>query len=248
MPLNARSRRRLMIVGGVVVMIGAGLGGAYVLAERAQDRKARAALERGLAAFEQQDYEMSLDGVGRFLQRFGDESTSELLYKYAISRLHTEVPNGRHVIEAVNLLQRIADRDITHVAARTDLMDVRLTLGQNLAILTRAVEVYKAEHGGAPPSSALQLIQYTDEDGKTSASFGAPYLFGPYLRKMPRLSMGTNKGESDIVSGGNPGDAGGAGWWIDGTTGDVRANAPDSDLTADGEKLNEVVASKFLKR
>ena len=123
-----------------------------------------------------------------------------------------------------------------------------VTLGQNLAILTRAVEVYKAEHGGAPPSSALQLIQYTDEDGKTSASFGAPYLFGPYLRKMPRLSMGTNKGESDIVSGGNPGDAGGAGWWIDGTTGDVRANAPDSDLTADGEKLNEVVASKFLKR
>ncbi|MEO0586649.1 MAG: tetratricopeptide repeat protein, partial [Planctomycetota bacterium] len=145
MPLNARSRRRLMIVGGVVVMIGAGLGGAYVLAERAQDRKARAALERGLAAFEQQDYEMSLDGVGRFLQRFGDESTSELLYKYAISRLHTEVPNGRHVIEAVNLLQRIADRDITHVAARTDLMDVRLTLGQNLEALSMAEAVLRAE-------------------------------------------------------------------------------------------------------
>lgn len=148
------------------------------------------------------------------------------------------------VVVIIGILGAIAVPRLTGLGSNAD----EVALGQNLAILTRAVEVYKAEHAGSPPTTRLQLLRYTDEDGNTSAILGAPYIFGPYLRKMPRLSMGSNKGESDIVSGGNPGDSGSAGWWIDSTTGDVRANAPDSDLTADGEKLNEVVASKFLKR
>lgn len=121
-----------------------------------------------------------------------------------------------------------------------------VALVQNLAILTRAVELYKAEHGGSPPTSRAQLVRYTDAAGNTSLTGGSPYLFGPYLRKMPALPMGTNRGERDLVSGGSPGDSGGAGWWIDGVTGDVRANAPDTDLTADGEKLNEIIPSVKL--
>ena len=123
-----------------------------------------------------------------------------------------------------------------------------VALRQNLAILTRAVERYKAEHMGTPPTSAAQLLQYTDEDGNTKTSSGYPFVFGPYISKMPGLPLGSNRGKTEIASGGSPGDTATAGWWIDDKTGDVRANAPDEDLTASGEKLNEVVASSFLKR
>ncbi|MEM6333615.1 MAG: hypothetical protein AAF823_09790 [Planctomycetota bacterium] len=159
MPLNARSRRRLMIVGGVVVLIGAGLGSAYVLTERSQDRKARVALERGLDAYEQQDYEMALDGVGRFLQRFRSESTSDLLYKYAISRLHTEVPNNRHLMDGLSMLQQIADRDITHFEARTQLMDLRLRLGHNLEALSMAETVHRHDPDDAEAWRARAIAQ-----------------------------------------------------------------------------------------
>lgn len=122
-----------------------------------------------------------------------------------------------------------------------------VALAQNLAIMTRAVELYKAEHLGAPPTAKAQLLRFSDEDGNVNATRSYPYLLGPYLHKMPALPMGTNKGETDIVATGSPGDTDTAGWWINPTTGDVRANAPDTDLVADGGKLNELVVSAFKR-
>ena len=113
-------------------------------------------------------------------------------------------------------------------------------LAQNLAILTQAVELYKAEHLGKPPTTKAQLTKPTDEAGNTNDTKVYPYIYGPYLLQVPRLPIGTNKGENDIVTTGNPGDSGGAGWWIDPNTGDVRANAPDSDLTSDGVQINTI--------
>lgn len=132
--------------------------------------------------------------------------------------------------------------------ARAGAGAAEVALAQNLAILTRAVEVYRAEHEGSPPTSAAQLLRYTDSAGNTSATRTGVFVFGPYLHKLPALPMGTNRGKREITATGSPGDSATAGWWIDSQTGDVRANAPDGDLTADGSKLNEVVASGFLKR
>lgn len=122
-----------------------------------------------------------------------------------------------------------------------------VALAQNLAIMTRAVEMYKAEHLGEPPTTAAQLLQFSDEDGNTKASRGYPFVYGPYLHKMPALPLGTNRGKTDIVAVGSPGDTATAGWWIDPDTGDVRANAPDSDLTSEGVKVNELVVSTFSR-
>jgi len=143
MPITARSRRRLLIVAIVAALGAAGLYAAYYLAERSQDTQARASFDKAEQAFEEERYEQSLHHYGMFIRRFGNEATPDLLYKYAISRFNQPLPNGRHVIDTVNVLERVVDRDITHQEARKRLLELRLALGQNLeteALARRIIE------------------------------------------------------------------------------------------------------------
>jgi len=142
------------------------------------------------------------------------------------------------VVVILATIGAIAIPRLAHAGARAS----EVALRQNLAIMTHAVENYKAEHAGAAPTSAAQLTSFTDAEGNVSATPGHPFLFGPYLHKVPELPMGQNKGKAKIATTGAPGDDADAGWWIDPGTGDVRANAPDTDLTGDGSKINELVA------
>lgn len=115
-------------------------------------------------------------------------------------------------------------------------------LAMNLSVVTKAVEHYKAEHGGTPPTSSGQLTMYTNFAGTTSATPGASHPFGPYLHRLPELTMGTHKGKRDLTTVGTPGTDSDAGWWIDDETGDVRANLPDGDKTSDGTIINMLKA------
>lgn len=118
-------------------------------------------------------------------------------------------------------------------------------LAMNLAIVSKAVELYKAEHGGQVPTTTAQLTMPTNAAGTTNATRSATYRYGPYINKMPALTMGTNKGKSDLTDAGTPGTDTDAGWWIDGDTGDVRANLPDSDKTDDGVIINTLKSGDF---
>ena len=122
-----------------------------------------------------------------------------------------------------------------------------VALAQNLAILAKAVEMYKVEHLGTTPTTALQLTRYSDEDGNINASRGYPFVFGPYLYKIPVQTVGTYRGQSGFATGGSPGDNTSAGWWIDGATGIVYANAPDTDLTSTGQQINNLAATDSFK-
>jgi len=122
-----------------------------------------------------------------------------------------------------------------------------VALAQNLVILTKAVEMYKVEHLGVPPATALQLTRFTDEEGNINNSRGYPFEYGPYLFKIPALTVGVNSGKTAITTAGSPGDDASAGWWIDSSTGDVRANAPDTDLTSTGKQVNSFAVSDILK-
>jgi type II secretory pathway pseudopilin PulG len=117
----------------------------------------------------------------------------------------------------------------------------------DLAVIARAVEQYKAEHAGSIPTSEEQLTQYSDAAGNTSETPGGPFIYGPYLHKMPELPVGDNKGETGIVATGSPGQAAGAGWWIDPGTGDVRANAKDAELTRDGKPINTLKPGDLVR-
>ncbi|GAB4383732.1 MAG: hypothetical protein Kow0022_04330 [Phycisphaerales bacterium] len=103
----------------------------------------------------------------------------------------------------------------------------------DLAVLRNAIALYETEHGGTYPALATfsaQLTQYTDADGNTSATKTGAFIYGPYLRAVPKLKVGSNKGSNAVT-----GTAGGTeGWLYNETTGNISANLPNTETDAAG--------------
>ena len=108
----------------------------------------------------------------------------------------------------------------------------------DLAVLRSAIDLYQTEHEGTFPTVADiadQLTQYTDIAGNTSATKTGVFIYGPYLRSVPALKVGTNRGNAGIAAA----DAAGVGWIYNATTGEISANLPDSDVDATGRQYND---------
>lgn len=109
-------------------------------------------------------------------------------------------------------------------------------LSGDLAVLRNAIDLFAAEHGNTFPGVATfnaQMTQYSDASGATSATKTSTHIYGPYLRKVPPLKVGTRKGLDTVVDGssGSPGAAAG-GWFYNATTGEIRANLADTEKDA----------------
>lgn len=94
----------------------------------------------------------------------------------------------------------------------------------NLAVLRNAIDLYAAEHGGSFPATATfeaQLTQYTNPGGDTSVDRTAPYIYGPYIRSIPTLTVGPNKGQKGVAELTGPT----VGWIYNPTKGTISANA-----------------------
>ena len=115
-------------------------------------------------------------------------------------------------------------------------------LGGNLNTLRSAIDRYAGEHGGTyPPLANLvdALTRFSDERGTTFSAtrVGATgVVYGPYLRAMPPLPVGTAKGKSAFTgttpgAGATPADAT-AGWYYDAASGTVKANCGDLEKDA----------------
>jgi hypothetical protein len=97
-----------------------------------------------------------------------------------------------------------------------------------LTALRNGTEMYATDHEGNWPDPERiegQLTQYTDEDGNVSPTRDEGHYYGPYLRKVPAVTVGPNNGISKIgdsryVSQGDPG----YGWIYDAVTGEIRGN------------------------
>lgn len=103
----------------------------------------------------------------------------------------------------------------------------------DLAVLRNAISLYETEHQGTYPALATftaQLTQYSDVDGATNATKTAAYIYGPYLRAVPKLKVGSNKGSNALAAAGG----GSEGWLYDETTGDISANLPGTETDAAG--------------
>ena len=126
------------------------------------------------------------------------------------------------------------------------------TLKANLAILRNAINLYYHQHNatypgmnkstdGTTPTSAgeqesswpLQLTQYTNAAGKTSADKDADYPFGPYLTSIPENPLpnaatitADTADAVDVTSdlGVLAADAGAFGWMCSEETGSIIAN------------------------
>lgn len=104
----------------------------------------------------------------------------------------------------------------------------------DVAVLRSAIDLYKAEHGGTLPAFATfeeQLTTYTSDAGVANATKTSTYYLGPYLRELPKLKVGSNKGQSAIIAtqGGTT-----AGWVYDASTGSITANLPGTELDVRG--------------
>ncbi len=124
----------------------------------------------------------------------------------------------------------------------------------NLAALRRAIDLYAAEHNGAFPGLHktdgkqnsdgkevdfyAQLTAYSSITGTTGtydSSSTPPRIYGPYLRKMPRLNIGKNADrDADEVKFKNDDplkedEASRKGWVYNKKTGEIIANTKDSD-------------------
>ncbi len=75
----------------------------------------------------------------------------------------------------------------------------------NLNVLRNAIELFASEHGGKFPEQIgtagtdtieKQLTQFTDDNGVVSATRTATAVYGPYLRKVPPITVGKVRGDS----------------------------------------------------
>jgi type II secretory pathway pseudopilin PulG len=101
-------------------------------------------------------------------------------------------------------------------------------LSANLSVLRNAINLYEGEHPGLHPTAAdiaNQLTKYTDISGDVSDTKTSTHIYGPYIRKIPPLPVGSRKGNTAIAA--NSGNS--VGWKYTSATGDIRANTTASE-------------------
>ena len=117
-------------------------------------------------------------------------------------------------------------------------------LKQDLTLLRNAVDLYTAEHDNTVPpftGVATHLTGYSNFDADAAqAAKDTTHYFGPYIKAIPALPVGSNKGDATFAdgTGGAPQIAGGAGWWYDENTGTVKANLADTEVDDAGVQYN----------
>lgn len=110
-------------------------------------------------------------------------------------------------------------------------------LTSNLAVLRNAIDLFAAEHNGSFPAVANfsdQMLTFTDINGATNATKDATHIYGPYLRSIPPLPVGSIKGATGVAAA--PGA--GIGWEYNETTGTIRAALADSEVDSRGIQYN----------
>ena len=107
-------------------------------------------------------------------------------------------------------------------------------LSGNLAVLRNAIDMYAGEHTGINPATgtiADQLTMYSDSPGNTNATKTAVFVYGPYMRKIPTLPVGAEKGSTGIAAAA----AAGVGWIYNETSGAIQSNTPAAEVDASGK-------------
>ena len=134
-------------------------------------------------------------------------------------------PHGFSLIEVVLvvvILATIAAIAIPRLSRGSE-GSAEATLSRDVQILQKAIDLYAAEHNGAFPDAARiadQLTLHTDAGGAASKQKSSQFEFGPYMRKVPPVPVGPNKGNTAISTAPGPG----VGWIYDPTEGTITPN------------------------
>ena len=116
----------------------------------------------------------------------------------------------------------------------------------NLSVLRNAIELYTTEHGGTLPTGTAsqitdKLTKYTDDSGATSDTKTGNFVYGPYLRKIPPVTVGTLKSSAvnNLIVPGTTVEATPTGGWLyDTATGNLKVNLADTEKDQAGKIYN----------
>jgi prepilin-type N-terminal cleavage/methylation domain-containing protein len=126
-------------------------------------------------------------------------------------------------------------------------------LSGNLTVLRNAIELFATEHAGSFPETIgtagtdtieKQLTQYSNDQGATSATKTGAFIYGPYLRKIPPVTVGSLKGDNSknnlikVGTSDTPEATPTTGWVYNKSTGGIRANVP-TDADASGKAYSD---------
>ncbi|MBI1367276.1 MAG: tetratricopeptide repeat protein [Planctomycetes bacterium] len=127
MSIRTKTKKRLLILLAIVV-VATGMGVALVVYTK-QRNEAQAAVDRaeGMAAVKAEDWDKALDHLGHYWRRNKDDA--EAMYNFALARLHVELPNGKHIQQAIQILQRVVQLDDNNVEAMHKLLEIYVAVG-----------------------------------------------------------------------------------------------------------------------
>ena len=111
----------------------------------------------------------------------------------------------------------------------------QLLVGRLRALRT-AIHAYAIDHANQPPDGdadriTRQLTQYTDGTGNPNPTRTPRYLYGPYLRDIPPLPLGPNRGATTLGLAGDPIAA----WTYNPATAHIWPNTPDHETDPTGQ-------------
>jgi prepilin-type N-terminal cleavage/methylation domain-containing protein len=124
-------------------------------------------------------------------------------------------------------------------------------LAGNLSVLRNAIDLYQTEHQAYPAANVgdtqavfdRQLTKYTDANGTSNAqgTKDSSHTYGPYLRKIPPLPVGSKKGQTTVKIGLDtdlPGVSAEA-WIYYPNTGEIKANLLDAEVDSKNTPYNQ---------
>lgn len=148
MARGTKRTKRILLIVSVGAVMAAVAGGAYVLRQKERDREAESGRAAGVAAFAAGDYEATLEGMGRYLGRFGNRGAGPADFLLtARARRRVELPNNKHLISAMRTIQRALQLDPLNAEAKSELLDLYVETGMRTEALTLADSMLLAAPG-----------------------------------------------------------------------------------------------------
>jgi general secretion pathway protein G len=127
------------------------------------------------------------------------------------------------VVVIIGVIAAIAIPRMQNVGRQTGVSALRM----NLKEMRRAIDHYHAEHGAYPLLAKLtdQLTKYTDISGNVSATGDATFMYGPYIKAIPEVTVGGYAGRKKVAAVDGPA----IGWTYNETTGEFKTTATETD-------------------
>ncbi|MHC4427919.1 MAG: prepilin-type N-terminal cleavage/methylation domain-containing protein [Planctomycetota bacterium] len=110
----------------------------------------------------------------------------------------------------------------------------------DLAVMRGSIDLYVTEHQGLNPTLAnfeSQMTEYSDLNGNTNPTKVGVFIYGPYLRAVPPLPVGAQRGMTALKVPPADGTAG-FGWVYDAGPGTIVANTAAGETDDEGTPYN----------